>query len=328
MPLAACHRQLIDQHLTDPEAISAIIFGLCWPNDSTLSSAANLHLQQSETLDQLVERYNLGWSPRWLTDAGFTAFDAAGTALDGATSAAGEIHWSPALRTCRLDDQIADTVAKGSHRYRRRTSAEFAVLALWTHALRTKAIQVQRPPENLSGGTRGALFRDLLIYFLQSRLPPGWLVRHEVPLTHIRGLHMRRDVGDRKSDILIIDSGHRLVAALSSKWTWRSDRGTEAAQMVPLTRYRPDVPYAMATAEFPRAASVARESIEDRTYHLCPAWVGAWITVNDLAKNTSAKDRWPDLASLHEAGKAVAATLGLKGLDALVEDLKMSGDIL
>ncbi len=139
---------------------------------------------------------------------------------------------------------------------------------------------------------------------------------------------MRRDVGDRKSDILIIDSGGRLVAALSSKWTWRSDRGTEAAQMVPLTRYRPDVPYAMATAEFPRAAGVARESIEDRTYHVCPDWVGSWMAVNELPAGSSPLTQWPDLAALKQEGVSRARALGLNGLDALVNDLKNSGDIL
>lgn len=159
-------------------------------------------------------------------------------------------------------------------------------------------------------------------------LPKAWKVRHEVPLTHIRGLHMRRDVGRRKSDILIIDDGGRLVAALSSKWSWRSDRGTEAAQTVPLTRYRPDVPYALATAEFPRAAKVARVSIEDRSYHLCPGWVGSWMVVNELPPTVSPVDRWPNLETLRQEGLSRAETLTLNGLDTLVDDLRDSGDIL
>lgn len=183
-------------------------------------------------------------------------------------------------------------------------------------------------PAILDRNKRGTRFRDLLIYFLHRSLPTGWKVRHEVPLTHIRGLHMRRDVGDRKSDILVIDDGGRLVAALSSKWTWRSDRGTEAAQMVPLTRYRPDVPYAMATAEFPRAAGVARESIEDRTYHVCPSWVGSWMAVNELPSGASPLEHWPDLAALKHEGDSRARALALNGLDVLVSDLKNSGDIL
>ncbi len=298
--------------------------GLCW-NESALSSSANITVRQSETLAEACDRLGLGWNPAWLTDAGFTAYDSAGTALEDSADAAGEVVWDPAVRTCRLDDKVSD--AASGHRLRRRVSAELAVLAIWTHVVTDRNIQVQRPDDQ-SGGTRGALFRDLLIYFLQRSLPDGWQVRHEVPLTHIRGLHMRRDVGDRKSDILIIDSGHRLVAALSSKWTWRSDRGTEAAQMVPLTRYRPDVPYAMATAEFPRAANVARESIEDRTYHLCPGWAGAWMVVNELPPGASARDRWPDLASLRREGHSSAEALALHGLEVLVRDLKNSGDIL
>ncbi|WP_371529001.1 hypothetical protein OG302_26200 [Streptomyces sp. NBC_01283] len=324
MPLSDVQKALIDQHLGDHEAISAVIMGLCW-NESALANSANIEVSQTETLAEACERLGLGWNPAWLTDAGFTAYDSAGTALDPAAHAAGPITWIPELRTCRLDDNVSD-MAKGQG-LRRRTSAELAVLAVWSHVVTSRNIQVLRPAKQ-SGGTRGALFRDLLIYFLERSLPDGWQVRHEVPLTHIRGLHMRRDVGDRKSDILIIDSGHRLVAALSSKWTWRSDRGTEAAQMVPLTRYRPDVPYAMATAEFPRAASVTRESIEDRTYHLCPGWAGAWMSVNELPAGVPARDRWPDLASLKREGMSRAEALTLNGLEVLVNDLKNSGDIL
>ncbi|MFK4064890.1 hypothetical protein [Streptomyces sp. NPDC029674] len=325
MPLNDDHKSLVEQHLSDHEAISAVLMGLCW-NESALAHSANIEIKQSETLVQASERLELGWNPTWLTDAGFTAYDSAGTALeDAGAHTAGPVRWSPVVRTCRLDDKVSDT-AHG-HGFRRRTSAELAVLAIWTDVVATREIHIARPPHQ-SGGTRGALFRDLLIYFLERSLPSGWQVRHEVPLTHIRGLHMRRDVGDRKSDILIIDSGNRLVAALSSKWTWRSDRGTEAAQMVPLTRYRPDVPYAMATAEFPRAASVARESIEDRTYHLCPGWAGAWMSVNELPAGTLAQDRWPDLASLRQEGIFRAEALTLHGLDVLVSDLKNSGDIL
>ncbi|WP_141753892.1 hypothetical protein [Streptomyces luteocolor] len=324
MPLSDAQKCLIDEHLSDHEAISAVFMGLCW-NESALAHWANIEVNPSETLAQSCERLDLGWNPNWLTEAGFTAYDSTGTELDDGANTAGPITWVPELRTCRLDDKVADSAS--GHGRRRRTSAELAVLAMWTNVVTTRGIDVPRPTDQ-SGGTRGALFRDLLIYFLERSLPDGWQVRHEVPLTHIRGLHMRRDVGDRKSDILIIDSGNRLIAALSSKWTWRSDRGTEAAQMVPLTRYRPDVPYAMATAEFPRAASVTRESIEDRTYHVCPGWAGAWMSVNELPAGALARDRWPDLTSLREEGISRAEALTLNGLEVLVSDLKNSGDIL
>lgn len=326
MTLDPQYKKLIDQYADDAEAVSAIIFGLCWPNFSALSEAARLPLLKGESMDEAATRLNLGWNPAWLTDAGFTAFDNNGSGLSGQSSASGQIHWAPTVRTCRLDDQVPDTASPTGQPYRRRTSGEIALLSLWTSAVNNKGIDIERPV--LSPNARGARFRDCLIHFLQRSLPEGWNVRHEVPLTHIRGLHMRRDVSDRKSDILIIDGGGRLVAALSSKWTWRSDRGTEAAQMVPLTRYRPDVPYALATAEFPRAASVTRESIEDRTYHVCPDWVGSWMTVNELPADASAQEHWPDLAALKEAGKTTAHRLSINGLDTLVNDLRDSGDIL
>lgn len=324
MPLSSDKQGLVKEHLTDAEAISAVFFGLCW-SDSKLAHSANINIDKNETLEEAVRRHNLGWNPIWLTSAGYTAYDSAGTLIEDNSHAAGPVTWTPEVRTFRLDDKVKDS--EQGHGHRRRTSAELAVLSLWTHAVATRGITIDRPLE-LTPNARGALFRDLLIYFLQNSLPSGWQVRHEVPLTHIRGLHMRRDVGARKSDILIIDDGGRLVAALSSKWSWRSDRGTEAAQMVPLTRYRPDVPYALATAEFPRAEKVARESIEDRTYHLCPGWVGSWMAVNELPAGASPLERWPSLEALRLAGISRAQTLALHGLDTLVDDLRNSGDIL
>ncbi|MFJ4686066.1 hypothetical protein [Streptomyces sp. NPDC088789] len=324
MSLNPEQEDLIDQHLADAEAISAVILGSCW-SDSAIASAADIGLQAGESLADAAERHGLGWNPAWLTDAGFTAYDASGTAVDDPAHGGGQVIWAPQVRTFRLDDGVSDNA--GGHRRRRRVSGEIAVLALWAQTMASKGITLDRPL-GLTPNTRGARFRDFLIYFLQRSLPQGWKVRHEVPLTHIRGLHMRKDVGRRKSDILVIDEGDRLIAALSSKWSWRSDRGTEAAQMVPLTRYRPDVPYALATAEFPRAARVAQESVEDRTYHLCPGWVGAWTLVNELPAGASPRDRWPGVESLRHDGIARARAMTLSGLDSLVEDLHNSGDIL
>ncbi|WP_262061008.1 hypothetical protein [Streptomyces sp. STR69] len=324
MPLQPAKKALVEQHLGDPAALSAVFLGLCW-NESNCASQAGIEIEKNENLAAACERLELGWNPAWLTESGFSVYDSEGTFLADGGSAHGPVRWAPAVRTHRLDDKVPDTAT--GHRQRRRIAGELAVLALWMQAVTERNVNVERPVA-LDRNSRGTLFRDLLIHFIQCSLPEGWQVRHEVPLTHIRGLHMRRDVGDRKSDILIIDSGGRLVAALSSKWTWRSDRGTEAAQMVPLTRYRPDVPYAMATAEFPRAAGVARESIEDRTYHVCPDWVGSWMAVNELPAGSSPLTQWPDLAALKQEGVSRARALGLNGLDALVNDLKNSGDIL
>jgi hypothetical protein len=204
-------------------------------------------------------------------------------------------------------------------------AGEVALTALWSAAARAHAVDLDTRPVDLEPNSRGALFKNLLVYYLQKRLPSGWRVEPEVPLTNIRGLHMRKDVGGRRSDIVVVDGGARLVAVISSKWTWRSDRGTEAAQMVPLKRYRPDVPYALVTAEFPRAATVGRESIEDRAYHVCPTWVGAWLAVNRAENPRTA---WPSLAGLQTEGRTIAETLGLADLHDLVEDLKRSGEIL
>ena len=147
----------------------------------------------------------------------------------------------------------------------------------------------------------------------------------EVKLTTIRGLHMRRGVGGRSSDIVVLDPGNRLVAVVSSKWTWRSDRGTEAAQMVPLRQYRPDVPYTLVTSEFPRARSVAQESIEDRSYHLCPGWVGAWEATR---RADNPRVEYPSLVDLRDEGSDIALNIGLRDLDDLISDLSEAGTIL
>jgi hypothetical protein len=95
--------------------------------------------------------------------------------------------------------------------------------------------------------------------------------------------------------------------------------------MVPLRQYRPDVPYVLVTAEFPRAKVVARESVEDRTYHLCPQWVGAWLAVND---SEDPFVEFPDLDSLTRAGDRIADSLGLAGMHQLIRDLADIGTIL
>jgi hypothetical protein len=303
------------------------VFGLCWPNDSVLRTQLSLQLQAGESLADCAERLDIPWHPQWLLDAGYAAADVAGEVLDAATpaSAAGEVAWEPVVRLCRVDDQVGDNAAGGP--LRRRLAGEVALTSLWTSAAIGAGVNLGVRPLNLGGNTRGARFKDLLVHMLREQLPPGWRVEPEVFLTSIRGLHMRQNVGGRRSDIVVIDGGNRLVAVISSKWTWRSDRGTEAAQMVPLMRYRPDVPYALVTAEFPRASTVGRESIEDRAYHVCPAWVGAWLAVNRLAHG-SPREAWPDLDTLRQEGSRVADTVGLPGLNDLVTDLTNSGTIL
>ncbi|GAA4807990.1 hypothetical protein GCM10023200_52080 [Actinomycetospora chlora] len=96
--------------------------------------------------------------------------------------------------------------------------------------------------------------------------------------------------------------------------------------MVPLKQYRPDVPYAMVTAEHARVRVVARESIEDSVYHLCPHIAGAWRTIYDSP--TSPRVAYPSLARLEEAGRAWALNADLTGLPELLADLRNSGTIL
>jgi hypothetical protein len=315
---------MIDRH-SGSRATCAAVLGLCWPSDSPFSSELNISLQANETLQEAADRLDLPWSPSWLIDAGYNAVDAANSVIQDRASSAGAVSWTPEVRMCRVDDQVKDGVSVGGVPYRRRIAGEVALHALWARAANDFKISFGIRPTQMSGNSRGALFRDILVHFLRGKLPKNWEVLHEVPLATIRGLHMRKTVGGRKSDIVVIDGERRLVAVISSKWTWRSDRGTEAAQMVPLSRYRPDVPYALATAEFPRVSTVARESVEDRAYHICPEWVGAWYAVN---RARDPRRNWPRLTDLNKEGQAMADALDLASLDQLAEDLKNSGTIL
>lgn len=324
MSLKDEERALLDAHLDDPEALQTAVFALCWPSPSLLADDLRLPMGAEEDLDAAARRLRLSWNPMWLVEAGY------GPGLPTLREQGVYAHmtWDPAPEPCRVDDQRADNINKGSTGYRKRIAGEVALLALWTESAARHRIDLSTRDTKLNGGTRGSRFKDIIVHCLRKQLPSDWRVEPEVKLSSIRGLHMRQNLTNRKSDIVVIDEGRRLVAVISSKWTWRSDRGTEAAQMVPLTRHRPDIPYALVTAEFPRAKTVARESIEDMSYHLCPDWVGSWLAIESLPDGEQPRDRWPTLRDLAEEGRIMATMLGLSGMDGLVKDLKASGEIL
>ncbi len=205
-----------------------------------------------------------------------------------------------------------------------RWAGEVAVAALWLRAANLVGITDSDRDLSLGrqdGGTRGARFKQALIEVLELRLDTAWGIYPEVPLAEIRGLHLRQDVGGRKSDIAAARNG-MLAAIVSSKWTWRSDRGTEAAQVLFLKRYRPDVPYVLVTNEFVRARVVAQESVEDAAYFLCPRWIGATVAIHtSLAAGRDLVRDFPTLDDLIVEGDAVADAMGLKSLYDLVNEL-------
>ncbi len=327
MPLDEQYATIVDALPGHGDGLAAVGLGICWPNTSPFGAGTVISILAGETLTEAADRLELRWSPRWLVDAGFVATDTTGAVVshEEASIGGGPITWSPEVRTCRVEDQVPNSTPAGSARYERRLAGEVALLALWHRSIEACGVGDVRPLGDVDGNTRGARFRDFLVYVLNAGLPQGWEARHEASLTSIRGLHMRRGVGGRKSDIVVIDDGGRLVAVISSKWTWRSDRGTEAAQMVPLRQFRPDIPYTLVTAEFSRAKVVARESVEDRTYHLCPDWVGAWLAIG---QSSEPRVEFPTLDDLVAQGRSVVDNLGLAGLPDLLRDLKESGTIL
>jgi hypothetical protein len=330
--------KLIDRHSHDAEALQVILFGRCLPGRTKLPSdlpqATNpaISVLKGETLQDAAARLELGWSPEWLFDAGHAAIDAGGTALRSGdvASASGSIQWDPPLILARVDDQTGDSKPRDAQE--RRIAGEIALAALWRRAATRSRIgadgaQDIRPTSDLNPNTRGARFKNALLYVLRTRLPNTWRVESELPLKEIYGLHLRRDVGERSSDIVVFDDRDRLVAIVSSKWTWRSDRGTEAAQMVPVRRYRPDVPYVLVTAEFPRLRSIARESVEDRAYSICPEWAAALLTLRELKNRVDGPRRFPHLDDLLGEAQIISDALELEDMADLADALNTSGRV-
>jgi hypothetical protein len=320
---------LLDSLLESPDGVRAAVFARCWP-DSAWDSRVSFEIHAGETVDDAAARLALPWSPGWLLEAGHRVADGGGNDLSAGQRAAeaGAVSWTPAPRLPHLDDQVADTKAADSLAGRKRLAGEVAVAALWRAAAALNAIPDGARVTGLGGQARGARFKHAVAYYLDERLPAGWSVLVEFRLKTIHGLHLRRDVPDRQADIAVLDDAPRLVSMISSKWSWRSDRGTEAAQMMSLGRYRPDIPYILVTTEFVRLQTILNENVEDRTYHLCPGWAAAWFEVyKSLDDGELPRERWPRLSDLADAGALIAETRGLGDLSTLVEDLLTSGRI-
>lgn len=289
-----------------------------------------LELDVGQTIrERLAASGVTGFNPQWLFEVGYLAADAAGVVLvsaDDPASVAGRIGWVPDVPLHRLDDNIDEKKNPiGSQDRNKRLSGEVLITCLWRRAALAVGLDNVLVARGINGNSRGARFRNDLKAFLAASLP-GWDFPHERPLDTIYGLHLRQDVGQRSSDILALDDSEprrRLMAVISSKWSWRSDRGTEAAQMVPLRKYRPDLPYVIITAEFPRARIVGRESVEDSAYHLAPDWVASWLA---LYAEWGMVD-WSTLTlnEAYEKGLPLVDGLGLETVSDLVASLSRAG---
>lgn len=328
MPLDQDTAEMLRTHGAEPNAVRTVIFGRCWAN-SPWSDDLQIELQVRETPARASTRVGGDWSLQWLYEAGHRMRDRGGVELEWEAPAtqAGRAEWTPAVRLPKVDDGVSDDAEKGSPDHRRRLAGEVALASLWRTSARRYAIEDDIRPVSLGGGGRGARFKNAIIAYCNDRLPEGWSVRAELRLDRIRGLHLRADVGERQSDIAVFDPAGNFMAMVSSKWTWRSDRGTEAAQILAMRRYRPDIPYLLATSEFPRAASLVRESVEDRVFHTAPAWVGAWTAV--YRAGGSAAELYPSLDDLEREGEQLAGPLGLgiSDLALLPQQLSVSGRV-
>lgn len=329
VPLDAQTLALIPAALVDPFALQVALLGRCWPV-SPWTGDELFDLHAGETLDQGATRHDILWSPQWLMDAGHEPFDAGGTPLSGgqAATVAGPMKWQPAVLLPKVDDNVKDDpgdTPKGSEKHRKRLAGEVALAALWRRSAQLTGIpDTIRPFPNLSGGARGNRFRNALAHYLQGRCP-DWNFYKEKRLSELYGLHLRRDVGKRSADIVVLDDEPRprLMVLVSSKWTWRSDRGTEAAQKLVMMKYRPQVPYVLVTAEFPRLYDIESESVEDRTFHLCPLWAGCWTAVYEMIDGGEVpREVTPNLAHLESAGSIISNRLGIQDLTALGTALK------
>lgn len=315
---------------TNPQQhFAPVVLANCWL-DSVLEADLALELAVGQTIRERLSSTGVaGFNPAWLFEAGYQAADAAGVVLVSAedpASTAGRIGWIPDVPLHRLDDNIdVKNRPVGSPDRNKRLAGEVLVTCLWRQAALAMGLHNPLVARGINGNSRGAVFRKALQTFLTASLP-GWQFPHERPLDTIYGLHLRQDVGQRSSDILALDDSQprrRLMAVISSKWSWRSDRGTEAAQMVPLRKYRPDLPYVVVTAEFPRARIVGRESVEDSAYHLAPDWVASWLA---LYADWGTVD-WSTLSleEAYEKGRPLVSGLGLGTVGNLVASLSRAG---
>lgn len=330
-------RALLDAQST-AAGVRAAVFGRCWPDDPPRRSAVNLDLQAGESLEAARVRLGLRWNPAWLVEAGFMPWDAAGTSLDAGahSSAAGPMSWTPEPALPRVDDgaPVTPVTTRAADRLREHhiVAGEVAVLALWARDAAAGGLTVSDIDLGLTargssaaGQARGARFNGAIAYYLERALP-GWRIETQVNIRDVFGLHLRSDVVRRAADVVIISPAGKIMAFLSAKFSWRSDRGTEAAQMVFLQRYRPDLPYVLMTAEFPRAlGDLANESIEDQVFHLCGDWVGSWRVTQDLP---NAGDALPTLGQLAAAGSDRVPGDQLVGFDAVVQALKTAARYL
>jgi hypothetical protein len=339
-------RELLDAHSADPEAVRCALFARCWPNDANRRPDVLLHLNAGESLDQARERHGIRWNPQWLLEAGYTVADVNGvvlTTVADAATAAGPVSWTPEVLLPRVDDKApADLeatcataragVAAGHRRREPQVLAgEVALAALWSESAFSVGMTTNDIDDALSrqaqagANARGARWNGGMAYYLELRLA-GWRVETQVSIRDVFGLHLRSDVVQRKADAVVVTPGGKVMAFVSAKFSWRSDRGTEAAQMVFLQRYRPDLPYVLVTAEFPRALTeIGTESIEDQAFHLSGPWVGAWAVTQELPDAGSAL---PSLVELRDAGRDRVPPNTLLGLDNLVEALGTAAQYL
>jgi hypothetical protein len=339
-------RQLLDAHHSDAGAVRSVLLARCWPDDAQRGDTVRIELLHGESLDEARVRLGLLWHPQWLIDSGCTASDAAGNSLPTSitpAAVAGRIQWTPHLPLPRVDDKspadLPAALAKAGESKaskirndeRKIRAGQVALAALWhaeatRHGLSVADIDTHLSTLSQSGSSaRGARWNGAVAYYLELALE-GWRVETQVSIRDVFGLHLRKDVVARKADAVVISPQGKVMAFVSAKFSWRSDRGTEAAQMVFLQRYRPDLPYVLLTAEFPRALTeITTESIEDRAFHLCGDWVGAWAITQELP---DPGDALRTLRDLTEAGSSRVPADTLLGIDQMAAALRSAARYL
>lgn len=164
MPLDTDTAALLDAHVEDGDAVRTIIFGRCWA-DSPWSEELRLSLDAGESIEQCADRLDLAWSPGWLLDAGYELRDAGRTALGLGTPAAvgGPVEWVPEVRLPKVDDQVLDAEPEASPKHARRLAGEVALAALWRRTARRSGIPDDIRPAALTGGGRGARFKNAVV---------------------------------------------------------------------------------------------------------------------------------------------------------------------
>lgn len=260
--LSDVERTLLRKYALDSEALAAVMFLICWHQSP---HSPSFWVSKGETP---LDACSFDLVP--LLARGYRLHDENGQELEPDVPVQMDVlvQLTPGLWMPRVDDSKDHDV-----------QAE-ALLAEMFHDTvsaipELKSYITTHMPPSLTPQRRGAKFQHAVATVVEAGLPKGWSVHYDYPLSRVYGMHLR-NVGDTKIDLLVKDHREREIIAISCKWSWRSDRGSEGTIERAFRQYNPQVPLVLVTNEYPRAFYIAQNAGEDKIYHASLDWMIAW----------------------------------------------------